>query len=136
MLKVSAEEVESVVSAGGKMCRKCFNMYECCANIVMKSLKSNATRALEVLGLSSDSMDDLTTPAPKHVAVVASSVAGPSSPDVQVREYVWVEKCHACICTHTGSCELYQAAKKICTNSKPKEGRKSREVSTPLLQSA
>ena len=85
-LKVPAEDTERIVSAGGRICRKCFSGYERCATLI-KSLKDNACSAMRVLGVCATLSTCDIPPAPKRAAVATSSshCAGTtSSPDVQV----------------------------------------------------
>ena len=97
LLRASPGGAHTIVTAGGKMCRKCFNSYERCAKLI-STLKSNAETAAEVLALSVECNNDqssFTAPAPKRIAVSASGGAS-SSPDVLVRyrEQFSIQNCH------------------------------------------
>ena len=85
--ETSDRRAQSLVDAGGRMCRKCFTAYDKCTQMIV-TLRKSIGNIADVIGneSESDNSDDgasLRPPAPKRVAFCC----GPStaSPDVTVK---------------------------------------------------
>ena len=82
------ERLLQYMTAGGKMCRKCFSAYERCMKI-MHTLKQDVAKALDVTHANTSTDNAfLAPPAPKKLAVSAGTSS--SSPDVSVSKQLHI----------------------------------------------